>query len=589
MSIAAQATETPYALTAANLGPFSTVWFYEQASDVVAWLDNGATLALLTQGVDYTLAGASPLTAGGAVTLSNTLLVAGAWPANYRLVLQRKQPFDQSSSYGQVPSFSPLGSEQALDHVAREVQQLATQMARALLLQPGEVVGAMPSKPLRINQVLGFDATGAWTIYAPGSAVAPAQNITFTEDDATAVGRNVRDKLRDIVGYADYAGGTLAAAIIGAGRVKPILTPDGGGYFPGPMIIDPDKFFATTMLPATSGRRGGLFVLTDPPFAQLDAGHSSSAQFWVGNNPTATPGGGDSVAVTIASTNGNSRSGLWGANILAGNSNLGAGWLDGNVVGLEIDVYGGWAGSNSPYSFSGGYGRVGLQLYTNSGSVGRATAAASIWSPDATLASAFYEGVSISRCIQYGVHFYKNPGGNADGTTAFAGAAIYDASDSSTVIKIDGTHNNILDMSGLTNTNSPTFRMPAGYNSDLLVTNQGDHATGMTIDSGSTAAWPAFITFSDRGTAEWQINKNNGNALFFVYQPGGANTNVLVMGPNGVGLGSANTIPGLDVTAGGLRIGAGLGNYANDAAAATGGVVIGQLYRNGSVAMIRVT
>ena len=31
-----------------------------------------------------------------------------------------------------------------------------------------------------------------------------------------------------------------------------------------------------------------------------------------------------------------------------------------------------------------------------------------------------------------------------------------------------------------------------------------------------------------------------------------------------------------------------LGNYANDAAAATGGVAVGGLYRNGSVLMIRV-
>jgi hypothetical protein len=32
-----------------------------------------------------------------------------------------------------------------------------------------------------------------------------------------------------------------------------------------------------------------------------------------------------------------------------------------------------------------------------------------------------------------------------------------------------------------------------------------------------------------------------------------------------------------------------LGNYANDAAAATGGVVVGGLYRNGSTIQVRVT
>lgn len=34
---------------------------------------------------------------------------------------------------------------------------------------------------------------------------------------------------------------------------------------------------------------------------------------------------------------------------------------------------------------------------------------------------------------------------------------------------------------------------------------------------------------------------------------------------------------------------ANMGNYANDAAAAAGGVIVGQLYRNGSVVMVRVT
>jgi hypothetical protein len=32
-----------------------------------------------------------------------------------------------------------------------------------------------------------------------------------------------------------------------------------------------------------------------------------------------------------------------------------------------------------------------------------------------------------------------------------------------------------------------------------------------------------------------------------------------------------------------------LPNYANDGAAATGGVLVGELYRNGSIVMVRVT
>lgn len=63
-----------------------------------------------------------------------------------------------------------------------------------------------------------------------------------------------------------------------------------------------------------------------------------------------------------------------------------------------------------------------------------------------------------------------------------------------------------------------------------------------------------------------------------------ANTNVghAVQNPSVVGGATSLDQSGV------VFISATLGNYANDAAAASGGVPVGGLYRNGSVLMIRV-
>lgn len=181
MSIIAQPTETPYPLTAANLGPFSTVWRFEQAGDVRVLLDEGdGGVVALESGVDYALTAPTPLTTGGTVLLSADLLTAGAWPAGARLVLQRVQATDQPSTYGQGMGFSPLASEQALDHVAREVQQLASKLTRALLLSPGESLAAFPGPAGRILMYLATDGAGnlgffnAPTPALPGTIVATA-------------------------------------------------------------------------------------------------------------------------------------------------------------------------------------------------------------------------------------------------------------------------------------------------------------------------------------------------------------------------------------------------------------------------------
>jgi hypothetical protein len=89
------------------------------------------------------------------------------------------------------------------------------------------------------------------------------------------------------------------------------------------------------------------------------------------------------------------------------------------------------------------------------------------------------------------------------------------------------------------------------------------------IVDGTAAGTNAKIKVRHAGTDRGHWGANATNAFFVI---------------NG-----ANTLFLLTVTdAGGVLVDQGLGNYANDAAAAVGGVVVNQLYRNGSVVMIRV-
>ena len=77
-----------------------------------------------------------------------------------------------------------------------------------------------------------------------------------------------------------------------------------------------------------------------------------------------------------------------------------------------------------------------------------------------------------------------------------------------------------------------------------------------------------------------------GDGLGFDIEPGAFTLWVDVIGRGIVTLSRTETLSNKTLDAPSFT---GLGNYANDAAAATGGVPIGGAYRNGSVMMVRVT
>jgi hypothetical protein len=171
MSITPAVTETAYALIGANLGPFATVWPYSADSDVEVYVDfaNGAG-PQLQGGGNYTLVDLIPLSTGGNVTLAAALLPgAGAWAAGSVVILKRGTPASQPSTFGELNPFSPSAMESAIDNLARQIQDVAASLARALLFPLGGAGATLPDVSVRAGQILGFDAGGNPTVLPPSA------------------------------------------------------------------------------------------------------------------------------------------------------------------------------------------------------------------------------------------------------------------------------------------------------------------------------------------------------------------------------------------------------------------------------------
>jgi hypothetical protein len=182
MTVAAVSTETLYALSGTTLGPFNTVWPYASPGDVTCQLDygDGTGAHLLVQGADYMLTASGPtLSAGGQITLAAYVLsnFGAAWAAGAQLMLARLTPRSQPSAFGEAVGFSPQASEQALDNVERQVQEMSALLGQALMFPPGDPCsGMLPGTPERNGLALMFDpVTGCpYAGLPPGGGGSPA-------------------------------------------------------------------------------------------------------------------------------------------------------------------------------------------------------------------------------------------------------------------------------------------------------------------------------------------------------------------------------------------------------------------------------
>lgn len=160
--------------------PFS--FRVDSASDLQAYLLTTATgvLALLTQGVDYTVAG---VPGTGSVTY-NPLGVP--MPATQKLILLRVVPVLQGLDINNQGGFYPEAVEAQLDTMIMATQQLEEKLGRAVVSPLNGVGYALPAP--EANKLLAWNALGTGLVsvtLAVGTVVFPTTANRYIRNDAS--------------------------------------------------------------------------------------------------------------------------------------------------------------------------------------------------------------------------------------------------------------------------------------------------------------------------------------------------------------------------------------------------------------------
>ena len=179
MTVAAAVAQTLYALSGSTLGPFGTVFPYEDDDDVQVYVDLGAGPALLSPS-GYLIADLSPTTQhGGNVTLLSAAMGGNpSWPPGSVLALIRATSRDQPSGLGEDVAFSPSAYEAALDHLERQTQDIWPAFNSCLRGQVDDAWPPLPPAAQRTGKLLGFDPV-------LGEPALVSTNPTYTVNVAT--------------------------------------------------------------------------------------------------------------------------------------------------------------------------------------------------------------------------------------------------------------------------------------------------------------------------------------------------------------------------------------------------------------------
>ncbi len=261
-----------------------------------------------------------------------------------------------------------------------------------------------------------------------------------------------------------------------------------------------------------AGARGPLFIWSDP--SATAAGQNAGMQIWVGANPVGTPGANDFVAQTIAMIGGNGKASMWGQNISVGTDSAGLG-ANAFLIGSEINMYSNYALVETD-PWGAGADRKGIFDLTTTGPY-RVTSALMTYSTATDGSNWPVVGLAVARIVDTGLLFKASPGGSTDTLAAFAVAAIHDASNSASVLKVSGTHTSVLNLSAIAAASMPTgVLLPSDGSASFAVRNNADFATFLAVDSGSTSSFTAGVAFKDRTTNKWIIQKGAANTLQFL-------------------------------------------------------------------------
>lgn len=244
--------------------------------------------------------------------------------------------------------------------------------------------------------------------------------------------------------------------------------------------------------------------------------------------------------------------------------------LDAKLALTGGTLTGGLIGTTASFSGSVTLGDATSDLHTINGRIigvsGTGLTAAKFTGPSGANITVDYDGTNVTHLDQATLR-----------VRTVAGATIAEAT--STGLAITGT---------LSSTSNATFNGPTtvSYDNARLTINDTDGTTRQ-----------ASVVFATAG-GNWSVEQNNDLDIKFA-PPGTAPTtggSIYLKRSTGAGLdirSNGSTVIAVTNAAtaltGTLKLSSGLTNAVDDAAAAAAGVAVGQLYRNGSVVMIRVS
>jgi hypothetical protein len=168
MSVASQQSKVIYAgdgITTLFSIPFPLADMVAASDLQVFLVDNLGNVTLLTSG--YT-----PNTATMKVTYPN---VGSPLPVGYQLVLNRLEPITQNNTYTDTGPMPAKSVEAALDKLTFICQQLAEQIARAVLVPINTVAQGSPVTPPTVAPVGLVQLNGTW-----------AQGVSYAQANPTS-------------------------------------------------------------------------------------------------------------------------------------------------------------------------------------------------------------------------------------------------------------------------------------------------------------------------------------------------------------------------------------------------------------------
>ncbi len=273
-------------------GPFTVPFRFLDAAHLRVIRNTAGVETVLALGTDYTVSGVG--------ATSGTVTLVAPLPVGQTLTVVRNVPATQEADYVPGDAFPAESHEQALDKLTMITQQQQEQLGRAVIFPTtDESVSELPTADQRSLRVLGFDANGDLTTYAPASQVTRAENVSYLPAGAGAVLRTVAAKLEDIVSLADFIpADTITAttdcapflqAAINAGGGS-VFIPEGKYLMSTPVNLTIRGFYTSEPSQQIFGQGAEIVVATTTPLFTQSVGTDYTAK-WIFRDLTFTSAG----------------------------------------------------------------------------------------------------------------------------------------------------------------------------------------------------------------------------------------------------------------------------------------------------------